>query len=429
MFAGTILVKVVAVAKEVAVAHAFGTSDALDAFLIAFVVPSFAINVIAGAFPAAAMPAYVRMRDSKPREARQMLVTAILFGFIFLIVVSATIGLAADTILPLIASGFSEAKLDLSGRLLRLLLPAIVLGGSCLLIQVGLHAENRFSSASLAPICVPLTTLIAVVVLAPLVGVAALVVGVVLGYSLQALVLLYMVRRIGFRMWPMSLLVTPELRGLGRQYVPMVAGGLLMSGTWIVDQAMAAMLPAGSVSVLAYGNRLVAVSVGLGTMALGTAVLPHYSELIAAGEIGLVIATIRRWTRTIAVLSILALVVLIPFSEQLVRLVFEHGAFTDADTEIVGRIQALYLLQLPFHAVGILYVRLISALQANKYLMWGAALNLSLNIVLNIVFMAWIGVAGIALSTSAVYLASFVFLSLVLRLRLVGPGLGHGLAP
>ena len=42
--------------------------------------------------------------------------------------------------------------------------------------------------------------------------------------------------------------------------------------------------------------------------------------------------------------------------------------------------------------------------------MWGAAINLFVNIVLNIVFIHFLGLKGIALSTSCVYLVSFVFL-------------------
>ena len=50
------------------------------------------------------------------------------------------------------------------------------------------------------------------------------------------------------------------------QYVPMVAGALMMSATTVVDRAMAASLPAGSVASLGYGERFVAreASVGYG---------------------------------------------------------------------------------------------------------------------------------------------------------------------
>jgi putative peptidoglycan lipid II flippase len=42
--------------------------------------------------------------------------------------------------------------------------------------------------------------------------------------------------------------------------------------------------------------------------------------------------------------------------------------------------------------------------------MWGSAGNLIANIGLNYLFMQWLGVSGIALSTSGVYLFSFLFL-------------------
>ena len=68
------------------------------------------------------------------------------------------------------------------------------------------------------------------------------------------------------------------------------------------------------------------------------------------------------------------------------------------------------MLQLPVHLLGILYVRLISALGANRMLTIGAAVSLVVNVLLNVFFMRRFGVAGIALSTACVYLVSCVFL-------------------
>jgi putative peptidoglycan lipid II flippase len=81
-------------------------------------------------------------------------------------------------------------------------------------------------------------------------------------------------------------------------------------------------------------------------------------------------------------------------------------------------VQAAYLLQVPGHLLGILYVRLISALQANRLLMVGSAINLVVNIGLNLVFMRRYGVAGIALSTAAVYGVSCVYLAFVAHRQL-----------
>jgi putative peptidoglycan lipid II flippase len=99
-------------------------------------------------------------------------------------------------------------------------------------------------------------------------------------------------------------------------------------------------------------------------------------------------------------------------SRFLVGLLFERGMFTANDTEHVAPVQSLYMFQLPFYIAGMLFVRLLSALKANYVLMLGTCLSFALNIILDYALMKWIGVAGIALSTSIVYAAAFIFLSL-----------------
>jgi Na+-driven multidrug efflux pump len=47
---------------------------------------------------------------------------------------------------------------------------------------------------------------------------------------------------------------------------------------------------------------------------------------------------------------------------------------------------------------------------SGNILMWGSAANMIVNVSLNYLLMQWWGVAGIALSTSFVYLFSFLFL-------------------
>lgn len=57
-----------------------------------------------------------------------------------------------------------------------------------------------------------------------------------------------------------------------------------MSSASLVDQSMAAMLEPGSVAALGYSNKIPATLLGIGAMALGTAVLPYYSKMVANGD-------------------------------------------------------------------------------------------------------------------------------------------------
>jgi len=170
------------------------------------------------------------------------------------------------------------------------------------------------------------------------------------------------------------------------------------------------MLSPGSVSILNYGNKVSSVVLGLGSIALSTAILPQFSRMVAAGDWSGVRNTMKTYTRLALVATIPLTFLLVVLSRFLVSLLFQHGAFTESNTIDVASVQSLYILQLPFYVTGMLFVRLISALKANHVLMWGATISFSLNITLDYVFMKWLGVGGIALSTSFVYLASFCFL-------------------
>jgi putative peptidoglycan lipid II flippase len=198
--------------------------------------------------------------------------------------------------------------------------------------------------------------------------------------------------------------------------VPLTMSAVLMSGSTVIDQAMASWLGSGSVSALNYGNKIPAFLAGIGVVALGTAVLPHFSRLVAIGDHAALRHTLKTYTRWILLVSIPLTLAFIACSEWIVRLVFERGAFHAEDTLLVTRIQQMYLLQVPFFVLGMLGVRVLVAMSKNHLLTIMSVVNLAVNVVGNIVFMRWFGVSGIALSTSVVYIVSMsMILVLVAR--------------
>ena len=186
--------------------------------------------------------------------------------------------------------------------------------------------------------------------------------------------------------------------------------GQILASTALINQGMAAMLGPGSVAALNYGNKLIAVPINIGTTALGTAVIPYFSLMVAKNDWAGIRHTIKRYFGLIFSVAIPATTGLILGAEPLVRVIYERGAFTPEDTRLVAPVLAFFALQLPFYIAGTLLVRLISAMLANHILMISSLVSVLLSVSLNYFFMKKLGVAGIALSTSCVYLGSFLFL-------------------
>jgi putative peptidoglycan lipid II flippase len=407
----TVVAKLATVAKDIVVASRLGTADALDAFLVALAIPSFVRTVVGGSLASSLVPTLIRVEHDEGRPAAQRLLAgANLLALVLLAAASALMWLGGPVLLPLVGTGFSPAKLALTLHLYHLLVPIVCLTGLSLLWSGVLNAENRFALAAFLPFVTPTVTVLALL-LGRSWGVDALAIGAVGGAGLEALILCLRLATLGIVVRPRWRGLDAPLRQVIGQCLPMAAGAVFMSASPVIDQAMASMLGGGAVSALSYGNKLVAVAIGVGALALSTAVLPHLSRMVAAQDFDGVRRTLRTYARLILVTTIPATLVIAAASRPIVALLFQRGAFTPADTTSVAGIQLCYFLQVPFYLLGTLAVQAITALKANRILLWVSVANVVTNTVGDWVLMHLFGAAGIALSTAVVYVLSSAVLS------------------
>jgi putative peptidoglycan lipid II flippase len=416
--AATAAVKVAAVVKDVVVAGTFGLSDTLDAFLIALAIPSFLSGLIGYSFVGAFVPIYVRVREREGQQAsRRLFSHVIVINFAILAGLALLLAITAIPLLKLLAWEFSAEKLALSHRLYLLLLCSAVLDGQVLLWGSVLNAGEKFMLAALTPILSPLL-MIAALVTFPDLDIDALVWGAlaagiaelaILGFALKQRDLLPRPR------WSSGNTATAEIL---RQCGPLVLGSLFASSALVIDQAMASWLGPGSISALNYGNKVPAFLCGLGVTALGTAVLPHFSRLVAAGDYHIIRHTLQTYMRWILALAIPFTLVCLAASEWLVKVLFERGAFNAEDTALVAFIQQMYFIQVPFSIITIMGARLLVAMAKNHQLWVISALCLAVNVTGNLLLMRWLGASGIALATSIASIASMSMVFAVIHILL-----------
>jgi putative peptidoglycan lipid II flippase len=408
----TLVAKGGATIKELLVARAFGRSDPLDAFLIAYLLPSFVLGLVTGSLSSALLPALVAARQKQGAEAAQRLFSSMMFlTMLALGLVALLLGLLAPYYLPFLGSNFSPAKLALTRRLLYALLPVVLFNGAAALATCALNAREKFALPALAPLLTPLATILFIVLAGGRLGPFALAGGLVAGSILEAALLLQAMRVADMRFAVTWSGLTPDVRGVLGQYVPVVMAAFLIGGTSLVDQSMAAMLQPGSVAALSYGNRIIGVALSIGAAALSTAAFPYFSKMAAQNDWSACRHTLRRYTLLAALSSLPFTLLLMVFSPLLVRVLFQRGAFTAADTNLVSWVQICYAAQVPFYVCNLLFARFLSSARRNDVLMYVAGASLVADIILNLVLMRVLGIAGIALATSLTFALSCVALS------------------
>ena len=115
------IVKIAGAAKIVITARYFGTGDGMDAFLVAFLLPAFVADVIAGSLTPSMVPLLISAegRGDVVRVAR----SAAGIALAFLTIAALALGVAAPVLIRVLASNFPPAKIALTIQLQWFLLP------------------------------------------------------------------------------------------------------------------------------------------------------------------------------------------------------------------------------------------------------------------------------------------------------------------
>jgi len=400
-----------AMLKELLVASTFGRADVVDAYLIAYVPAMLVQYLFAGAVAITLVPAYVRVRQRAGLDAADRLAsTSTLVAVALLAGSVGALALTASWWLPFIRDGFSPEKLELTRHLAWIVLPVAIVGGFSMCATAILNAGETFAAPALVPVITPLVTMILVRFAAGAWGGYTLAAGMTAGGLLEALVLIGLMRRQGLHVPLRWYGFDPDVRQVLGESAHMTVS-YAMSNTGSVDQAMAAMLPAGSVAALVYGNRVPSTLALLGSSSVAAAALPYLSQLVNVNDIRGCAHVLKRWTTIVLGVGLPLILGLVLLSRPIVRLLYQRGAFTPADTTLVSMIQAACAFQVPFFVCSSIFSRFLSSMRRNDLVMRIAGVTLTLNIVLNLVFMKLWGVAGIALSTAIVAALTFVIVA------------------
>jgi putative peptidoglycan lipid II flippase len=405
------IVKFAAMFKEIAVASVFGRSDAMDAFLAAALLPGLLVNLISESMNQALVPTLVRVREQEGREPAQQLLSSSMVSMCALLAVATILtALCAQALFPLIASHFAPAKLHLAVRLFYGLLPIILITGIATNCTAVLNTLESFAIPAAAPVAISGCVLLGAIMFGSRFGIWVMVYSTLAGSLLHLAIVAWMMDARGYRFRLRWFGMTAATREVARQYGPLLLSSVVASGGLLVDQSMAAMLPAGSVSALVYANRFVSVVLTMMAGAVSTAIVPYFSRMIAHRDWAGCRSSLRLWVGITAAGSLPIAALLIASARPLVRATLQHGQFGPNDTAIVASVLAMYAVQIPFYVVSRVHYRFLVAMRRTDLVLYCGIINLGIDVVLNLVLMRWLGVAGIALATSLWTVSTFLFL-------------------
>lgn len=448
---GTIASRVMGFAQELLMAHFFGTVGGLvDAFQIAITVPRDLYDLAISGYVNSALVPVLSEYAANDREDLWQLTSALL-GIVTLVLSALTILLElfagpvvaiyrgtpdplevfARPILPGYPYTVTPEAIALTVNLLRITTPALLFLGLYSVLSGVLYSLKRFSAPAFGSAVFNGILVILLVALTPVLGIERAAIGWLLGAAAQMGLQIVALRRNPIHL-ALNLRKTfrhPGVRRIGRLYVPVALSlvvDVLINRTFSYHLASEA--GSGDIAYMNWATSVREFPMGLVGTAISIAVLPTLArQALDKGQRQAFADTLGQGIRLVLTLILPATAGLFVLAGPLIGLLFEHGAFTVADTTITALVLRLYLLGIPFAAVDLL---LIFAFYAHKDTLTPALVgvfSLVCYMVIALVLRSPYGFYGLMVADSVKFLIHTA-LSFILLRRKLG-GLGHQRLP
>ncbi|MFG1429900.1 murein biosynthesis integral membrane protein MurJ [Xanthobacter sp. V2C-8] len=401
----TLLSRIAGFIRDVVMAAVLGAGPVADAFLVAFRLPNHFRAIFAeGAFNAAFVPTYARLREQDGVPAARRFADEILTGMVLVHAVLLALALGfTPQFVGLLAPGLAEdgERFNLAVTLTRITFPYLALISVATLVSGALNASERFWVAAASPILLNIcmvSTLLAAA-LFPTAGDAA-----AWGVLASGVAQLFWVgldaerHGIGLRFG------RPRMDSGTRQFLkalgPAIIGSAGVQIALFADTIIATFLPIGALSALYYADRINQLPIGVVGIAVGTVLLPEMARRLAAKDDAGAAHAQARCIELAALLGIPFVAAALVVPDLTMRALFARGAFTAADAAAAAATLRAYGFGLlaflvvrafiaPFHARGDTRTPMIASLCA-----------VGLNVALKFALMGTFAQVGLAFATA-----------------------------
>lgn len=405
----TLVSRILGFLRDQLIAFTLGTGFVAEAFIVAQRFPNLFRALFAeGAFNNAFVPLFAKKVEGEGEaKARDFAVEVFSVLLAWMLVFSAAAMVAMPLVIYVIAPGFraESSVFDLTVDLTRICFPYLLFMSLTALQSGVLNSLNRFTAAAAAPILLNVVMIASNVVVWLLATGNTPATGYIFAWGVfasgvaQYALLAIACRRAGMRLLPRWPRLTPEVRRVIALSIPGIVSGGVMQINLLVATMIATTIN-GAVAFLYYADRLYQLPLGVIGVAIGVVLLPDLSRKLRAGNEAGALSSQNRALELSMFLTLPAAIALMAIPAPIIHTVFEHGAFTRADTLAVAPALLAFASGLPAFSLTKVFQPGFFAREDTKTPMRFALVSVALNVAGSLILSHLMGHVGIALATS-----------------------------
>lgn len=328
---------------NVIVAAIFGAGKEMDAYLTAFVIPTYFQIVIFWNLSFVLIPIFIETEVKDGEEKAWALVGTFIRITVFILLFVAILGsLFSTSIINAIAPGFGDEKSTLAAQMLSILMfTAPLTGLSTLTIGIQ-NARDRFLWPALAPAIGFLANAATLLGISHYVGPLALCWGYFASMVAQSVITVVPVL---IHVKTKALPITDKrVIEIGKLVTPLILFGMFISFSSLAERYFSSILPDGQIAYMGYANKIANIFVNSLAFGIAAAIFPSMARTFTQEGIrGLSRQNDFGLRLTLAV-ALPVVLIAGAVSVPLASVFFERGAFLHVDTLGVSKIVFAILL-------------------------------------------------------------------------------------
>ena len=391
-------VKLITFFKDIYVVNNFAFGKELDAFFIALVIPQFILSVFTSSINSIVIPNYTREEKINQTGLGSFTYTTMLISISISFILSIFCIFNYSTINSLFSYSSNKLQFEEITKVhFYYLVPSVLLSTISSSIGALLNSKNKYLATSLTPLYPILFTIIGLYFFKENMGIYALSIGFTIGYAFELFTMIFVFRLEKFP-FTLKFKLTKSIKTLLTQALHKISASLFSAFIPIVNQIFAVRQSEGSVSIIAYAQKVPLFINMILTMSLGVTFLPYFTKKVSlALKYGR-----NEYIRLLTLLFITSAAICITpilFSETIVKLLFSRGKINIDNLILVNNLQKIYFIQIPFYLIAIVSVRLLTALNKNSKSLYASIASMILIFSLNYILENPMGIYGIAMAT------------------------------
>ncbi|AVQ22369.1 murein biosynthesis integral membrane protein MurJ [Fusobacterium nucleatum subsp. nucleatum ATCC 23726] len=418
----SVISKIFGFGRELFFSYYFGASYVTDAYLVSTTIPLVIFSLVGVGINSAFIPIFTSISENKSKERAFTFTSRLLLSLFIICTLSYFIILVfTSPIVKIFASGFSGDILKLTVEYTRIsaliIYFVIVINIFTALLQV----NNKFYIASIIGIPFNIAYMIGIYI-AYLKGNTYLPIVTVIAYLVQAFMLFYPVKKLGYKFKYNLGLKDKYLKQMLIIALPAIIGGSLEQVNYLIDKTVASRIGIkGGITLLNYSSKLNLAISGILISSLLVVFFPRISKLVAKNDRITLKNEILNTISFTMIVSIPISILILILRYEIISFLFQRGNFNKSNTIITAKCLLCYNIAFSFIGLREILSRIFYALKDTKTPVINSVIGVILNIFLNLTLSKYLGLPGIALATtiSIIFTVILLFFTLYKKYKVL----------